>query len=176
MKSEWPSVQFSRSVVSDSWRRHGLQHARFPCPSPTPRAYSNSGPSSRWYHPTISSSVVPFSSCLQYFPASGSIAMSQFFTSVGQSTGDSESTSVLPMNIQDWFPLGLTRLIFLVSKGLSRVSSKKKKSPPALQSESISSLAVSLLCDVTFTSIHDYWKNHSFDYTDLCWQSDVSAL
>ena len=97
--------QFSHSVVSDSLRPHGLPHARLPCPSPTPRAYSDSCPSSRWCHPTISSSVVPFSSCLQSFPASGSFQMSQFFASVGQSIGVS---SVLPMNIQDWFPLELT--------------------------------------------------------------------
>ena len=92
--------------VSDSLRPHGLKHARFPCPSPTPRAYSNSCPLSRWCHPTISSSVVPFSSHLQSFPASGSFQMSQFFSSVGQSIGVSALASVLPMNIQDWLPLG----------------------------------------------------------------------
>ena len=103
------SVQFSCSVVSDSLRPHGLQHARLPCPSPTSRAYSNSCPLSGWYHPTvISSSVVPFSSHLQSFPALGSFQMSQFFSSGGQSIGISASASVLPMNIQDWFPLGLT--------------------------------------------------------------------
>ena len=105
------SGQFSPSVVSDSLWPLGLQHARFPCPSPTPGACSNSCPSSRWYHPTISLSVVPFSSCLQSFPASGSSLMSQFFTSGGQSIGASASASVLPMNIQDWFPLGWTGLI-----------------------------------------------------------------
>ena len=115
------SVQFSRSAVSDSLRPHALQHARLPCPSPTPRAHSNSCPSSQWCHPTISSSVTPFSSCLQSFPASGSFPMSQFFTSGGQDIEVSASTSVLPMNIQDWFPLGLTGLISLQSKGLSRV-------------------------------------------------------
>ena len=114
------SVQFSCSVVSDSWRPRGLQHARLPCPSPTPRACSNSCPSSRWCHPTISSSVVPFS-CLQSFPASGSFPMSQFFASCGQSIG--VSASVLPMTIQDWFLLALTSLISLQSKGLSRVFS-----------------------------------------------------
>ena len=114
------SVQFSCSVVSDSLWPHGLQHARLPCPSPTPIVYSNSCPLSRWCHPTISSSVVPFSH-LQSFPASGSFPMSQFFTSGGQSIG--ASASVLPMNIQNWFPLGLTGLIFLQSKGLSRVFS-----------------------------------------------------
>ena len=96
------SVQFSRSVVSDSLRLHGLQHARFLSPPPTPGAYPNSCPSGPWCHPTISSSVVPFSSCLQSFPASGSFQMSQFFASGGQSTGVSASASVLPMSIQDW--------------------------------------------------------------------------
>ena len=102
------SVQFSHSVLSDSLRLHGLQHARLPCPSLTPRAYSDSCPSSQWYHPTIPPSVVPFSSCLQSFPASGSFPISQFFTSGGQSIGVSASASVLPMNILDWFPLGWT--------------------------------------------------------------------
>ena len=112
------SVQFSHSVVSDSLRAHGLQPTRPPCPSPTPGIYSNSCPLSWWCHPTISSSVVPFSSCLQSFPASGSFQISQFFTSDGQSIRVSASTSVLPMNIQDWFPLGWTGWIFLQSKGL----------------------------------------------------------
>ena len=101
-------VQFSRSVVSDSLRPHGLQHTRPPCPSPTPRAYSNSCPSSQWCLPTISSSVIPFSSCLQSFPASGSFQMSQFFISGGQSIRVSASASVPPVNIQDLFPLGWT--------------------------------------------------------------------
>ena len=99
------SVQFSCSVVSNSLQPHGLQHARLPCPSPTPKVCSNSCQSSQWCHPTISSSVL-FSSCLQSFPASGSFLMSQFFTSGGQSIGVSASAPVLPMNIQDWFPLG----------------------------------------------------------------------
>ena len=99
------SVHFSHSVVSDSLRLHGLQHARPPCPSPTPRAYLNSCPSSQWCYPAISSSVIPFSSHLQSFPASGSSPMNQFFTSGGQSFGVSASASVRPMNIQDWFPL-----------------------------------------------------------------------
>ena len=116
-------VQFSRAVVSDSLRPHGLQHARHPCPSPPPGVYSNSCPSSWWCHPAISSSVVPFSSHLQSFPASGSFQMSQLFTSGGQSIGASASASVLPMNIQGWFPLGLTGLISLQFKGLSRVFS-----------------------------------------------------
>ena len=116
-------VQFSRSVVSDSLQHHGLQHSRPTCPSPTPEAYSDSCWSSPWCYPNISSSVVPFSSCLQSFPASGSFAMSQFFASSGQSIRVSASATVLPMNIQDWFPLGLTGLISLPSKGLSRVFS-----------------------------------------------------
>ena len=102
---------------------HGLQHTRPPCPLPTPRVYSNSCPFSRWCHPTISSSVVPFSSCLQSFLASGSFQISQFFASVGQSVGVSASASVLPMNIQNWFHLGWTGWISLPSKGLSRVFS-----------------------------------------------------
>ena len=107
------SVQFSHSVMSDSLRPHGLQHARLPCPSPTPRACSNSYSSSQWCYPTISSSIVLFSSCLQSFPASGSFPMSQFFASCGQSTGVSASASVLSMNIQDWFPLVLSGWISL---------------------------------------------------------------
>ena len=117
------SVQFSCSTMSDSLWPHGLQHSRLPCPSPTPRAYSNSCPSSWWCHSMISSSVILFSSHLQPFPASGSFPMSQFFTSGGQSIGISASASVLPMNILDWFPSGLTGLISLQSMGLSRVFS-----------------------------------------------------
>ena len=116
-------IQFICSVVSDSVQPDGLQHTRLPCPSPTPRAYSNSCPSSQWCHPTIPSSVIPFSSCLQSFPALGSFLVSQFFASGGQSIGVSASASVLPMNIQDWSPLGWTGLISLQSKGLSRVYS-----------------------------------------------------
>ena len=117
------SVQFSRSVMSDSLRPHEQQHARPPCPSPTPGVYPNSCPLSQWCDPTISSSAIPFSSCLQSFPTSGSFQMSHLFASGGQSTGVSASTSVLPMNIQDWFPLGWTGWISLQSKGLSRVFS-----------------------------------------------------
>ena len=117
------SVQFSRSVMSNSLWSHGLQHTRPPCLSPTPGVYSNTCPLSWWCHPTISSSVVPFSSRLQSFPASGSLQMSQFFASGGQSVGVSATASVLPMNIQDWFSLGWTGLISLPSKGLSRVFS-----------------------------------------------------
>ena len=105
--------------MSDSLWPHGLQHARLPCPSPTPGVYSNSSPLSQWCHPTILSSVIAFSSCLQSLPASGSFQMSQLFTSCGQSIGVSASASVLPMNTQDWFPLGWTGWISLQSKGLS---------------------------------------------------------
>ena len=117
------SVKFSRSVVSDSLWPHELQHARPPCPSPTPGIHPYPCPSSWWCHPIISSSVVPFFSCSQSFPASMSCQMSQFFTSGGQSIGVSASASILPMNIQDWFPLGWTSWICLLSKGLSRVFS-----------------------------------------------------
>ena len=117
------SVQFSCSIMSDSLRPHGVQHAWPPCLSPTPGVYSNSCPSSRWCHPTISSSVIPFSSRLQSFPASESFLMSQFFALGGQSIGASASVSVLLMNIQHWFPLGGTGWISLQFKGLSRVFS-----------------------------------------------------
>ena len=116
-------VQFSHSVMSDSLQPHELQHARPPCPLPTPTVHPNPCPLSRWCHPTISSSVVSFSSCLQSFPASGSLQMSQFFASGGQSIGVSASTSILPMNTQDWSLLGWTGWISLQSKGLSRVFS-----------------------------------------------------
>ena len=121
------------------------------CLSPSPGVCSNSCSLSRWCHPTISSFVFPFSSCLQSFPASGSFQMSQFFTSGGQSIG--ASASVLPMNVQGWFPLGLTGLICLLSKGLSRVF-------PLPQFESINSSALSLLYGPILASIQDYWKNH----------------
>ena len=117
----WISVQFSHSVVSNSLQSHELQHVRPPCPSPTPRAFSNSCSFSWWCHPTVSSFVVPFSSCPQSFPASGFFQMSQLFASGGQSIGVSASTSVLPMNAQDWSPLGWTGWISLQSKGLWRV-------------------------------------------------------
>ena len=121
-KLQFSSVQFSHSVVSDSLWPHELQHARPPCPSPTPRVYSNSCPLSQWCHPTISSSIVPFSSCPQSFPASGSFPMCQFFSS-GDQRIVSASASVLPLSIQEWSPLGWTGLISLQSKGLSRVFS-----------------------------------------------------
>ena len=117
------SVQFSRSVVSDSLRPHELQHARPPCPSSTPGVYSNSCPLHRWCHPAISSTVIPFSSCPQSLPASGSFPMSQIFARGGQSIGVSASASVLSMNTQDWSPLGWTGWISSQSKGLSRVFS-----------------------------------------------------
>ena len=124
MRTSWTvSVQFSRLVVSDSLWPHEPQHARPPCPSPTPRVYPNSCPVSWSWHPTISSSVTPFSSCPQSFPASGSFQMSQLFASGGQITEVSASTSVLPVNTQDWSPLGWTGWISLQSKGLSRVFS-----------------------------------------------------
>ena len=117
------SVQFCHTVVSESLQPHELQHARPPYPSPTSRVYSNSCPLSRWHHPTISSSVVPFSSHLQSFPASRSFPMGHFFQSGGHSIGVSASASILPMNIQDWFHLGWTGWLSLQSNGLSRVFS-----------------------------------------------------
>ena len=153
---KYQSVQFSHSVVSRSLQPHGLQQARPPCPSPTPRVYSNSCPLSRWCHPTVSSSVVPFSSHLQSFPPSGSFQMSQFFISGGQSTGVSASASGLPMNIQDWFPLGWTGWISLQSKEFSRVFSNTTV-------QNIISSVLSFLYSPTLTSIHDSWKNLSFD-------------
>ena len=120
-KSYNSSIQFSCSVVSDSLQPHGLQHTRLPCPSLTPGVYSNSCPSSWWCHRTTSSSVVPFFSCPQSFPASGSFPVSQLFTYGGQSIGVSVSTLVLPMNTQDWSPIGWTSWISLQSKGFSRV-------------------------------------------------------
>ena len=149
-------VQFSRSIMSDSLWPHRLQHPRPPCPSPTPGAYPNSCPSSQWYHPTISSSVIPFSFCLQSFPASGAFPVSQFFASGGQGIGVSTSTSVLPTNIQDWFPLGLTGWISLLSKGPSRVFSNT-----TVQKHQF--FCTQLLYSPALTSIHDYWKSHNFD-------------
>ena len=136
------SVQFSGSVVSDSLQLHGLQHTRLPCPSPIPRACSNSCPLTQGCHPTISSSVIPFSSCLQSFPASGSFPMSQFFALGGQSIGLSTSASVLPVNLQ------------LQSKELSRVFSKT-----IVQKHQF----FDTQHFPTLTSICDYWKNHSFN-------------
>ena len=155
--SGYGSAQVSRSVVSDSLRPRELQHARSSWPSPTPGVYSNSCPSSRWCHPAISSSVVPSSSCPQSLQASGSFPMSQLFAWGGQSIGVSASTSVLPMNTQNWSPLGWTGWISMQSKGLS------KESSPTPQFNSINSLALSFLWRPTLTSIHDHWKNHSLD-------------
>ena len=149
------SVQFSHSVVSNSLQPHGLQHTRPPCPSPPPGVYLNSGPLSQWCHPTISSSVVTFS-CLQSFPISGSFQMSQFFTSGGQSIGVSASTSVLPMNTQDWSPLGWTGWISLQWRD-------SQDSSPTPQFRSINSSVLSFLYGPTLTSIHDYWKNYILD-------------
>ena len=147
------SVQFSLSVVSDSLWPRERQHARLSYPSPTHGAYSNPCPLSWWCHPTISSSVVPFSSCLQSFPAPGSFQMSQFFTSGGQSIGISASASVLPVNIQDWLSLWLTGWISLQSKGLSRVFSNTR-----VQKHQIFIrywfINISQLCDLVFHSLN----------------------
>ena len=158
------SFQFSCSVRSNSLWTHGPQHAKPPCPSPTPGVYSNSCSLSRWCHPTISSSVIPFS-CPQSFPASRSFQMSQFFASGGQSNGVSASASVFSMSIQGWFPLGFTGLIILISNWPSRIFSSTRIL-----------FGTQSLYGLTLTSMHNYWKNHSFDYTDLCQQSDISAF
>ena len=152
---------FSWSVISDSLWPHEWQLS---CPSLSPGVCSNSCALSQWYHPTISFSAALFSFCPQSFLASGSLPMSQLFTSDGQSTGASASASVLPMNTQGCSPLGLTGLISLLSKRLSGVFSSTTKS--------ISFSVLSLLYGPPLTSIHDYWKNHSVDYIDLCWKSD----
>ena len=224
--SPWfSSVQFSCSVVSDYLQPHGLQHTRLPCPSQTARACSNS---CWWCHPVISSSVIPFSSCLQSFPALGSFSRRQFFPSGGQSIGASASASVLPVNIQDWFPLGLTGLISLLSKGLSKVfpnttdqkhqfssqpscfpcgsvgkestcnagdlglipglgrSPGEGKGYPLQYSDLENSMDLQKVWHnwATFsliygpTHIHTWLleKNHSFDYVDFCWPSNVSTF
>ena len=145
------SLLFSHSFVSDSFRPHGLQHARPPCPSPSPGVCSNSCPLSQWCHPTISSSVSPFSSCFQSFLASGSFPMGQLFASGGQSIGASASVSVLPMNIQGWFLLGLIGLISLLSKELSRVFSST-----TLWKHSDQPSVPSLPYGPVLTSVHDY--------------------
>ena len=146
------SDQISRSVVSDSLRPHEPQHARPPCPSPTPRVHSDSRPSSQWRHPAISSSVVPFSSCSQSLPASDFFPMSQLFAWGGPSTGVSALASVLPKKSQGWSPSEWTGWISLQSKGLTRVLSNTTDSS-----------ALSLLHNPTLTSIHDHRKNHSLD-------------
>ena len=163
------SDQISHSVVSDSLRAHESQHVRPPCPSPTPGVHPDSRPSSQWCHSAISSSVVPLSSCPQSLPASDSLPMSQLFAWSGQSTGVSALASLLPKKSQDWSPSEWTGWISLQSKGLSRVFSNTtvQKHPffgaqPSSQSNS--------------HVHHDHRKNHSLDYTDLCWQSNVSAF
>ena len=163
------SVKFSRSVMSDSLGPHGLQHARPHCPSPTPGIYSNSCPLSWWCHPTILSSVLPFSSCLQSFPASGSLPMSQFFASGGKIIGPSASASARPMNIQDWFPSGLTALISLQSKGLSRVFSNT-----TIQKHQFFGAQLSLPSN---SHIHTRLLEKSYLWLHrLCEQSNVSAF
>ena len=147
--------------MSDSSWLHGLQHTRHPCPPSTVSwNCSNSCPLNQWYYQAISSAVSPTSSCPQSFPASGYFPVSRLFPSGGQSTVASASASVLPMNIQCWFPLGLTGLISLKFKGLSKIFSRTTI-------QRIHSLALSLLYGPTLISIHDFWKNHSFDYMDL---------
>ena len=165
--------QFSHSIVSNSLRPHELQHSRLPCPSPTPGSYSNSCPLSQWCHPTISSSVIPTPavipySCLQSFPASGSSPVSQFFTSYGQSMGVSALASVLPINIQDWFPLGWTGLISLLSKGLSRIFSNT-----TVQKHQFFSTQFSLWSN---SHIHTWLLEKPQLWLELCWQGNVSAF
>ena len=155
--------------MSDCLWRHESQHTRPPCPSPTPGVHSDLHPSSWWCHPAISSSVAPFSSCPHSLPASGSFPMSQLFACGGHSIGVSASASFPPKKSQGWSPLGWTGWISLQSKGLSRVFSSTTV-------QSINSSALSLLYGPPLTSIHDYWKNHSFDSMDLCQLSDVSAF
>ena len=154
--------------MSDSLQRHGLHHARPPCLSPTPGAYSNACPASQWCHPTMLSSVISFPSCLHSFPALGSFSGSLLFPSGGQNIGASASASVFPVNIQGWFPLGLTDFISLLSR--------TQESSLAPQFKEIDSLAPSLLYGPTLTFLHDFWKNHSFDYLDLSRQNDVSSF
>ena len=162
------SVQFICSVMSDSLWPHELQHARPPCPAPTPGVHSNSHPSSWWCHPAISSSVIPFS-CLQSFPASGSFSMSQLFASGDQSNGVSASASVLPMNTQDWSPLGWTDWIPLQSKGLWRVLSNT-----TVQKLQFFGAQLSLGSN---SHIHTWLlEKPNFGCMDLCQQNDISAF
>ena len=157
---------FLRSVVFDSLRPHGLQQARLSCPSPSHRVCSNSHPLSQWFHPTTSSSVLPFSSHLQSFPASESVPKSQFLASGGQSIGTSAPASVLPVNIHHWFPLGLTGLISLLSKGLARVFSRN-----TVQKHQFFSAQPSL-----WSNSHTHnWLLCSFDYTDFV-SKDISTF
>ena len=155
--------------MSDSLKPHGLHHASLPCPSLSPRVCSNSCPLSQWCYLTISSSATPDTFCLTFSPASGSFPMSWLFSFGGQSIGASASAPVLPMNIQIWFPLGLIGLISLQSKEHSRVFSST-----TVWKHQFFDAQPSLWSNSQF--LHDYWKNHSFDYMDLCWQNDVSAF
>ena len=150
-------VQFSSSILSNSLWPHGLQHARHPCPWPIPGVYSNSSPFSQWCHPTISSSVIPFSSLLQSFPASGAFQMSQFFTSSGQSIRVSVSTPVLWTNYSGLISFRIDWLDLLAVQGTL------KSLLPTPQFKSINSSALSFLYSPILTSIHDHWKNHSID-------------
>ena len=151
-----PNLQFSSSVVSDSLRPHESQHARPPCPSPTPAVHSDSRPSSQWCHPAISSSVVPFSSCPQSLPASESFPMTKLFAWGGQSTGFSALASFLTKNTQGWSPLEWTGWISCSPRDA-------QESSPTPQFKSINSLALNFLHSPALTSIHDHWKNHSLD-------------
>ena len=162
------NLLFSCSVVYDTLQPHGLRHDRLPCPLPSPGTYSHSGPLSLQCHPTISYSDIPFSSCLLSFPASGSFPMCRLFESCGQSIGASASASVLPINIQDWFHLGLT--------GLISCPRDSQESSSTQQFEGIRPSTLSLFYYPALISIHNYWKNHSFDYLGFCRQSDISAF
>ena len=172
LNEKFSSLQFSRSVVSDSLRPHELQHTRPPCPSPTPGAHSNWCPLSWWCHPAISSSVILFSSCPQSLPASEYFPVSQLFAWSSQSNGVSALASFLPKNTQDQSPLEWTGWISLQSKGLSRVFSNTT----AQKNQFFGTQLASHPYMTTLTSIHDHWKNHSLDYMDLYWQSNVSAF
>ena len=156
VQTQFSSVQFSCSVVSNSLRPHESQHTRAPCPTPTPGVHSDPRPSSQWCHPAVSSSVIPFSSCPQSLPASESFPMSQLFTWGGQSAGVSASASLPPKKSQGWSPSEWTGWISLQSKGLSRVFSNTTV-------QSINSSVLSFLHSPTLTSVHDHWKNHSLD-------------
>ena len=157
LSTSLPSVQFSSVAQScPTLRRHELEHARPPCPSPTSGAYTNSCPSSQWCHPAISFSIVPFSSCSQSIPASGSFPVSQLFSWGGQNIGVSALASVLPKNTQDWFPLG-----WLVGSPCSPRDSQESSPTPHLKS--INSLVLNFPHSPTLTSIQDHWKNHSLD-------------
>ena len=155
-------------MFQSSWS-HGVQHAKFPHPSPSPRVSPSSCPLNWWCHPTISSFVTIFSFCFQSFPVSGSFPVSQLFTSGVQSIGASASATVLTKRIQGWFPLRLTSLISLLSNGLSRAFSSTKF-------QSINSLVFCLLHCPALISVHDYWKDPCLGYMDLCWKSDTFAF